>query len=80
MSLLTKSSLGIDLLSEIRGKYSHDPFFQVILEQPKDFRNFEEKDQLIYLKEHEKRVLCIPKILIQGRNTRELSSQRRIRC
>ena len=57
MSLLTKSSLGIDLLSEIRGKYSHDPFFRVILEQPKDFRNFEEKDQLIYLKEHEKCVL-----------------------
>ena len=72
MSLLTKSSLGIDVLSEIRGKYSHDPFFRVFLEQPKDFRNFEEKDQLIYLKEHEKRVLCIPKILIQGRNAREI--------
>ena len=71
-SLLTQSSLGIDLLSEIRGNYNIDPFFRVILEQPKDFRNFEEKDQLLYLKEHEKRVLCITKILIQGRNVREI--------
>ena len=71
-SLLTQSSLGIDLLSEIRGKYSNDPFFRVILEQPKEFRNFEEDDQLIFLKEHDKRVLCIPKILVQGRNAREI--------
>ena len=71
-SLLTQSSLGIDLLSEIRGKYSNDPFFRVILEQPKEFRNFEEDDQFIFLKEHDKRVLCIPKILVQGRNAREI--------
>ena len=71
-SLFTQSSLGIDLLSELRGKYQEDPFFRVILEQSNEFQNFEIVDQLIYLKEHEKRVLCIPKILIQGRNAREV--------
>ena len=71
-SLFTQSSLGIDLLSELQGKYQEDPFFRVILEQSNEFRNFEIVDQLIYLKEHEKQVLCIPKILIQRRNAQEI--------
>ena len=71
-SLLTQSSLGIDLLSELKEKYDIDPFFRVILEKPSEFQNFEVNDQLIYLKEQEKKVLCIPKILIQERNAREI--------
>ena len=70
--LLTKDSLGIDLLSELQGKYTEDPFFRAILERPKEFRNFECKEQLIYLKENDRRVLCIPKALIQERSAREI--------
>ena len=72
LPLLTQSSLGIDILSELRGKYIGDPVFRVILEKPDEFRNFEIKDQLIYLKSNDHRVLCIPRILIQGRNAREI--------
>ena len=71
-ALLTKDSLGIDLQSELQGKYTEDPFFQRILEKPKEFRNFECKEQLVYLKENDKRLLCIPKALIQGRSAREI--------
>jgi len=63
---------GLDLLNELRGKYNLDPTFQAILQKPGDFRNFEVLDQLIYLKEAEKKVLCIPKVLIQGRSAREI--------
>jgi hypothetical protein len=71
-SLLAQRSLGIDLVAGLRGKYAEDPFFRVILEQPKEFRNFEIKEQLIYLKDNERRVLCIPKVMIQGRSAREI--------
>ena len=47
---LEKDNLGVDIWSELRGKYTEDPFFQVILEKPKEFRNFENKENLIYLK------------------------------
>ena len=46
--------------------------FKSILERPKDFRNFEVNEQLIYLKDSEKRVLCIPKVVIQGHSVREI--------
>ena len=46
--------------------------FRVILEKPNEYRNFEVNDRLIYLKESERRVLCIPRALIQGRSAREI--------
>jgi hypothetical protein len=70
--LLARESLGIDLRSELRGKYADDPFFRMILERPKEFRNFENKEQLIYLKENDRQALCIPKVLIKGRSAREI--------
>ena len=72
MSPLARNHLGIDILSELPGKYVSDPFFRAILDKPREFRNFEVKDQLIYLKESGKHVLCIPKINIQGRSLHEL--------
>ncbi|KAF8808245.1 hypothetical protein BYT27DRAFT_7020893, partial [Phlegmacium glaucopus] len=53
--------------------YSLDPAFQSILKRPNDFRNFEVKDDIVFLKiSAEKQVLCIPKILVQGRSVREI--------
>ena len=63
---LGRENLGIDMWSELKGKYGEDEFFRAILEKPKEFRNFENKENLIYLKENDRRVLCIPKILVQG--------------
>ena len=71
-SLLAQGRMGIDMRSELQGRYGEDPFFQTILEKPKEFRNFENKEQLIYLKENDRQVLCIPKVLIKGRSAREI--------
>ena len=68
LNIVSQSLEGLDLLSELRGKYELDPVFQPIIAKPKDFRNFEVDGQLIYLKASEKRVLCIPKVVIQGRS------------
>ena len=69
---LGQEALGMDMWSELKGKYGEDTFFRSILEKPKQFRNFEDKEGLVYLKENDKRILCIPKVLIQGRSAREI--------
>ena len=69
---LRQENLGLDIWSELRGKYLDDSFFRTILEKPNEFRNFESKEGLIYLKENDRRVLCIPKVTIQGRSAREI--------
>ena len=71
-SLLAKGRMDIDMRSELQGRYREDPFFQKILDKPKEFRNFENKEQLTYLKKDDKRVLCIPNVLINGRSAREI--------
>lgn len=72
LTAMTQGSLGIDLLAELRGKYHDDLFFRTIMEKPNEFRNFLIKNELVYLRENEREVLCIPKTLIQGRNAREI--------
>ena len=72
VSIVSQSNLELDLLNEIQGQYHLDPAFQTILQRPGDFRNFEVVDDLIYLKEADRKVLCIPKILIKGRSSREI--------
>lgn len=69
---IVSQTQGINLLAELRGKFELDPAFKSIMERPKDFRNFVVEEQLVYLKEAEKKVLCIPKVMIQGRSAREI--------
>ena len=71
-SLVSQSTLGIELTAELQGKYGLDPFFKAILDKPSEYRNFTVTDWVIYLKEHEKQALCIPKVVIQGRSAREI--------
>ena len=70
--LVSSSQEGIDLLSELRKNYHKDPFFELILKKPKEYRNFEVENGLVYLKEKESRLICIPKVLINGRSAREI--------
>ncbi|KAF7348752.1 Retrovirus-related Pol polyprotein from transposon 17.6 [Mycena venus] len=63
---------GLDLKDFISGKYAEDPFFEKILATLKAFRNFEVEEGLIYLKETDNRVLCIPKLEYEGQNLREI--------
>jgi hypothetical protein len=67
-----KHDAEVDLLKELRGHYQDDPIFKSIMDKPKDFRNFEVRNDLIYLKLNGKSLLCVPKITINGRNIYEI--------
>ena len=67
-----ETEAGLNLPKELKGQYQNDPAFKMIMDKPKDFRNFEVKDDLIYLKLNGKNLLCIPKILIKERSVHEL--------
>lgn len=67
-----ESDTGVNLLNEIKGHYQDDLIFKSVLDIPKEFRNFEVKDNLIYLKLNRKSLLCIPKVIINGRNIYEI--------
>ncbi|THU77147.1 hypothetical protein K435DRAFT_703038 [Dendrothele bispora CBS 962.96] len=71
--ILTRSSDGIDLLAQIKNKYDQDPFYKKIVEAPKDFKNFEYTDGLVYQRLSDStKVLCIPRILVNGRSSVEI--------
>ena len=72
VNVILESDAGIDVLKELRGSYQNDSVFKSIIERPKDFRNFEIIDDLVYLKESGKSLLCIPKMSIKGRNIHEI--------
>ncbi|KAG9223419.1 hypothetical protein CCMSSC00406_0007606 [Pleurotus cornucopiae] len=63
---------GFDLVKEVRHKYSDDPTFKAITSKPKEFRNFDLRDGVLYLKINGRFVLCIPHIFVGGRNLREI--------
>ena len=69
---MLENNAEIDLIKELKSHYKDDPMFKSILEKPKEFRNFEVKDNLIYLKEWGKRLLCIQKALEKERSIREI--------
>ena len=57
VDVLAQNIIGLDLLNALQGKYSLDPAFHAILQRPNNFQNFEVVDQLVYLKESDKRIL-----------------------
>ncbi|KAI0354116.1 hypothetical protein OH77DRAFT_1405778, partial [Trametes cingulata] len=64
---------GIHLESELRGRYAEDPFFGAILTNPRQFKNFTVKaDGLVFLRDRNRELLCIPHILVNGRSVREI--------
>ncbi|KAJ3885113.1 hypothetical protein GG344DRAFT_29893, partial [Lentinula edodes] len=72
ISILSKSNESFNLHSALKGRYKEDPLFKKILESPKDYHNFEVIKDLIYLKQKEAQVLCIPRIIIDSRSVQEI--------
>ncbi|OCH85988.1 hypothetical protein OBBRIDRAFT_738887, partial [Obba rivulosa] len=67
LAFISESSDGINLSSVLRGCYSGDGFFNVILKQPKEHRNFFVKSKLVFMCKKHKKLLCIPNIyMAQG--------------
>ena len=63
----------VDIFEAVRKGYEHDPVFKRILEAPSQFKNFEKKNNLLYLKEKGYQLLCIPAdMIINGRSLREI--------
>lgn len=65
---------GIDVIQAIREHYAKDPVFRAVQENPKSYRNFEVdvKTKLMFMKQHERRVLCVPNAIVNGRSVREI--------
>ncbi|KAF9541460.1 hypothetical protein CPC08DRAFT_650511, partial [Agrocybe pediades] len=72
MDLITLGDPTMDIHKSIVNRYSEDPKFAVILENPSSFKNFEVSNGLIFLKDNRKRTLCIPDVMINGRRVREM--------
>ncbi len=66
------STDGLHLETEMRNRYSEDPFFSEIIQKPKHFKNFEVADGLVFLHDNNQQLLCIPHVIIRGRNVREV--------
>ena len=70
--VVLNSSTSIDLFKELKGRYQEDHMFNSIIDKPKVFRNFDVEDGLIYMKEAGRRLLCIPKILVNNHIIQEI--------
>ncbi|KAJ3572854.1 hypothetical protein NP233_g2799 [Leucocoprinus birnbaumii] len=72
LDVLDKGRDNVDLLDGIRGKYTQDSMFKIIITRPKEYKNFDIENGLIFLKQSGSKLPCIPNIIIDGRNVREI--------
>ncbi|PBK84502.1 hypothetical protein ARMGADRAFT_943328 [Armillaria gallica] len=65
---------GLDFEKAIQHRYSDDPLFKRVVENPDHFANFEwnQDTGLLYLKKDNDRLLCIPRVLVNGRSAQEI--------
>ena len=63
---VTEASEGLDLKVALQNCYSEDSFFSVILENLGIYKNFQEINGLMFTKDKEHDLLCIPDIRING--------------
>ncbi|KAG2114386.1 hypothetical protein DEU56DRAFT_749001, partial [Suillus clintonianus] len=62
----------LDIHEKIANRYHEDRFFNKILEQPQAFKNFELSNGRMFLKDNDRRILCIPDVRIGERRIREV--------
>ncbi len=55
---------GIELTAELRNRYGEDKFYQEILKNPRHHKNFTCRDGLVFIKDRQRELLCIPDVLI----------------
>ncbi|KAK0462193.1 hypothetical protein IW261DRAFT_1576437 [Armillaria novae-zelandiae] len=68
-SLLEHVSEGcsaINLTLILKNVYANDQLFRKVLSNPKEFRNFEIRDNLIFIKLEDRELLCIPDHVHKG--------------
>jgi hypothetical protein len=72
VNVLAEVAEGIDLEAILRDQCAQDPLFKAVVERPKQYRNFEVQDSLVYLRLQERVILCVPKVYVKGRSVREI--------
>lgn len=72
LELLAESRDGFHIPDLVRGRYSSDSFFDAILKDPKQYKNFRVENGLVLLRESHIDRLYIPDILIGERSLREI--------
>ncbi|KAK0188322.1 hypothetical protein F5146DRAFT_1202418 [Armillaria mellea] len=73
MGFLNHKLMGVNLLDIIWLNYTKDTLFNKILSEPKNYRNYSLRDGLLYLKDNERELLCIPEsVMVDGRGLREI--------
>lgn len=70
--LLDAGDPTLDIHGRLRGRYSEDPLFKLVLEKPAAYKNFEVSNGLIFLKQKDVHILCIPDIAVGERHIREM--------
>ena len=72
ISILAEAPEGVDLLTTLKGHYEGDPLFGKILQGLKNYKNFRERDGLLFLKDKGQEMLCIPDVIVGERKVREI--------
>jgi hypothetical protein len=62
----------LDIHSRIAGRYSDDPFFDIILKNPWDHKNFKVSNDLVFMKDKDRCILCIPDIKVGQHRLRKI--------
>ena len=72
LEFLADNTEGTNLLHVLQGRYGEDKFYDVIVANPKHYKNFLIKDGLVFLRDSKGTLLCIPDVSVDGRSVREL--------
>jgi hypothetical protein len=70
--LITLGDPTVDIHQSIKGRFGEDKFFALVLKDPAAYKNFEVSNGLVFLKDNDRRTLCIPDIMLKGRRVREM--------
>jgi hypothetical protein len=71
-NVITLGDPMLDIHQSIAGKFTSDSFLARILDNLTAFRNFEVSNDCVFLKDNERRILCIPNIKIGACHVHEI--------
>lgn len=72
IDVIAEGKPGFEFPQCLKGRYVEDKFFELIVQRPDEFKNFEVKDDLVFIKTEGRKLLCIPRVLIEGRSAQEI--------
>ncbi|QRV99116.1 Reverse transcriptase (RNA-dependent DNA polymerase) [Ceratobasidium sp. AG-Ba] len=71
-SALTNCVTEFELPNGLKGRYQEDESLAYIAKNPDQYRNFELKDDILYMRQDDDLLLCIPDIKVGERSVREI--------